>query len=89
MQGEHVVFGPVHLHGTLAADAVGTFAMSFDATLEQISAVGSNASNATLKLRTATDDDGYVTAFAVGQNGVPVVRQRGDFNGALVTAAGG
>lgn len=86
MQGNRFTVA-VHLGGTLAADQAGRFAMPCPALLEQVSAVASNAASSTLKLGTATDDDGYLVAAAIGVSGTPVVFERGDFGGLLVTAA--
>src|SRR5512135_3766963 len=76
---------PVHLHGTLAANAQGAFALPCPATLVEVSACASNDSDATLKVGTSADDDGIIAAAAIGDSSAPKVWDRGDFGGALVT----
>jgi hypothetical protein len=91
MQGIHFTV-PFHFGGTLAADQVVRFAMPCDALLESISGCQSNAGSATLKAGlggTPNDDDGFITAYAIGASGTPNVKKSGDFNGALVVAANG
>jgi len=78
----------IHLHGTLAANAVGTFRLSCPATLIHVSAVASNNSDATLKIGTSADDDGILVAVAIGDSATPTVFDRGDFDGALISPAG-
>lgn len=73
----------VHLHGTLAANAEGRFQLPCPASLVEVSAVGSNANDATLVVGTSGDVDGILTAFAIGDSGTPVVKAFGDFDGAL------
>lgn len=84
MQGTRFTM-PFHFGGTLAANQTVCFAMPVNASLESISFSASNAAASTLKVGTVADDDGYITAYAVGQSNVPVVKAAGDFNGALVT----
>jgi hypothetical protein len=73
-----------HIPGTLAADVAIVFTAFADCILRHVSAVGSNANDATLKVGTTTDDDGYVTAYAIGDSGAPVEKQvLSDFDGAL------
>jgi hypothetical protein len=79
---------PVHLHGTLAADASWRWAAPFDCQLIHVSAVASNNSDATLKVGSSADDDGYLTAFAIGDSGTPAEKDWGDFDGALLSEAG-
>lgn len=75
----------VHLHGTLAANAQGYVYLPQAATLKAVAAVASNASSAQLKLGTVADDDGVFTVADIGDSGVPVVWDKGDWNGALNT----
>ncbi len=74
----------VHLHGTLAANAQGAFALPSGMTLLAVSACGGNANDATLKIGTSDDDDGIRTATAIGDSSTPAVWDKGDFDGALV-----
>jgi hypothetical protein len=78
----------VHLHGTLAANAQGAFALPCGATLVEVSACQSNDADATLKVGVggaSPDDDGILGAFAIGDSSAPVVKDRGDFGGVLVS----
>lgn len=83
MQGMRMVV-PVHLHGTLSANAQGAFQLPCGATLVEVSACASNDSDATLAVGTSADADGALTAQAIGDASVPAVFGRGDFDGALV-----
>jgi len=80
---------PVHLHGTLAANAQGVFQLPCGATLVEVSAVGSNANDATLQVGTSVDADGVMTAVAIGDSSVPVVKNAADFDGALCDQVSG
>ena len=82
MDGMRIVV-PVHFHGTMAADGSFRWKVPGPLTLVHVSAVASNAASTQIKLGTTVDDDGYLTAAAVGQSGAPAVFDRGDFNGAL------
>lgn len=78
----------VHLHGTLGANAQGVLPMwsNKGGKLLEVAAVASNNSDATLKIGrggTSADDDGYMTAKAIGDSGTPVYFKLADFNGAL------
>lgn len=88
MQGTRFTVG-VHLHGTLGANATGVIQLPCPASLVEVSASASNASDATLMLGTVADTDGYTAAFAIGQSNVPVVKNPAAFTGALVTAGYG
>jgi hypothetical protein len=68
-----------HIPGSLTANIQSVFSIPFDCTLIQVSAVGSNANDATLKLGNTADDDAYLTAFAIGDTNVPQVKSRTDF----------
>ena len=73
-----------HIPGTLSADLSIKWAAPFDCQLIHVQAVGSNANDATLKVGTSADDDGYITAFAIGDSGTPVEKEAlADFDGAL------
>ncbi|MEW5870728.1 MAG: hypothetical protein AB1894_15755 [Chloroflexota bacterium] len=77
-----------HLHGTLAADATIRWIAPFDCTLIHVAAVASNDSDATLKVGSSVDDDGYLTAAVIGDSGTPVEKGRSDFIGALCSESG-
>ncbi len=84
VQVNHVV----HLNGTLGANAQGVVPTwkKQGATLLEVSAVASNASDATLKIGiggASPDDDGIMTAQAIGDSGTPVWFTVADFDGAL------
>jgi len=80
---------PVHLHGLLAANAQGAFQLPCGATLVEVSAVGSNANDATLQVGASADADGILTAAAIGDSSVPVVFAPADFDGALCDQVAG
>ncbi len=82
MQGNHLVY-TWHIPGTLAANASIVFTTPFNLSLEKVSAVASNDSDATLKIGTSADDDGYLPASTIGDSGTPVVFSRANFTGAL------
>jgi hypothetical protein len=73
----------VHLHGTLSADATMRYRLPCGATLVHAQAVAGNDRAAPLKIGTASDVDGYLTAKTIGGDGVPAVWARGEFDGAL------
>jgi len=75
-----------HLHGTLAADASIRWIAPFDCQLIHVAAVASNDSDATLKVGSSADDDGYLTADTIGDSGTPKEWDRDDMDGALTTA---
>lgn len=73
-----------HIPGTLTANINIRFTAPCDCTLLHVSAVGSNANDATLAIGDSTDPDGYVTAFAIGDSNTPVEKEAlSDFDGAL------
>jgi len=80
---------PVHLHGTLAANAQGAFQLPCGATLVEVSAVASNDSDATLLVGTSADADGVMTAAVIGDSSVPVVKNAAGFDGALCDQVSG
>lgn len=80
MIGNHVAI-PVHLHGTLAANASGRFSLPFNATLKAVMSVASNDSDATLLVGTTSDDDAYLLAHTIGDSEVPVTKTQANFVG--------
>ena len=73
-----------HIPGTLSADIAIKFTAPFDCQLVHVSAVASNDSDATLKVGSSADDDGYITAGVIGDSGTPVEKEAiTDFAGAL------
>ena len=78
MQGNHIQHH-IHIPGTLAANVVARFTAPFDMTLEHVSAVASNNSDATLALGTSADDDAYMVAKAIGDSGTPAEFDLDDF----------
>jgi len=82
MQGNHFSH-VIHVTGTLAANVVPVFTVPKDCTLEHVSFVGSNASDATVKIGTTSDDDAYLLAATglVGDSNVPAVYTRASFVG--------
>lgn len=87
MLGQEIVYS-FFLPGTLSANHVISFKVPADYELVHESAVAQNNSDATLKLGTSADDDGFITAHTIGDSGVPVEKERADFNGALLTNPG-
>lgn len=84
MQGNKFTVS-IHLHGTLAANAQGKFLMPCQATLIEVSAAALNDSDATLKVGTSADDDGYCQNQVIGDTGAPLALTQ---NGALISASG-
>jgi hypothetical protein len=76
----------IHLHGTLAANAQGSFPLPIGMTLESVAAVASNDSDAMLQLGAGDDADGVMTAKVIGDSGAPVTFAKTSFNGALCDA---
>lgn len=87
MQGNHFVHS-YHIPGTLAANITITFTVPAGCSLEHVSAVASNNSDATLMLGTSADADGYKAAAVIGDSGTPVEWGLANFDGALLTNAG-
>ena len=77
-----------HIPGTLSANLDIRVKMPIPCSLVHSSAVASNDSDATLKLGTSVDDDGFLVACVIGDSQVPVEKKRADFDGALLTEAG-
>ena len=72
MLGMH--FGrSIHLPGALVAGVNYRISVPVDCRLVRVSAVGSNANDATLKIGVGDDDDSILQAAAVGESGAPVV----------------
>jgi hypothetical protein len=86
MQGNRFCI-PVHLHGTLAANSIGTFKLPFAATLLEVSATAANDSAATLQLGHNADADGILVAIAIGDSAAPTVFDAGDFTGSALPTA--
>jgi hypothetical protein len=78
-----LTFAGMAASSQMAANAVAYWRTPCPLTLVHISATASNAASSTVRVGTSSDDDGYITAFAVGQSATPVVKDRGDFDGAL------
>ena len=76
----------IHLHGTLSANAQGSFPLPIGMTLESVAAVASNDNAATLQLGAGDDADGIMAAKAIGDEGVPVTFGKTSFNGPLCDA---
>jgi len=73
-----------HIPGTLAADAAIKFVMPVNAQLIHVQSVATNDSDATLKVGTSADDDGYIAAHTIGDSSVPTEKEAiTDFAGAL------
>lgn len=71
--------------GTPGANASAVIQLNGPATIQEVSASASNASSATLEIGTVADPNGYIESFAIGQTNAPVVKERGDFDGDLVS----
>jgi hypothetical protein len=81
MQGNHFTHA-IHITGTLAANVLPVFTVPADCQLEHVSASGSNANNAQIKIGTTSDDDAYMALKDVGDSDVPAEYSRADFIGA-------
>lgn len=77
-----------HIPGTLGADIAIKSTVPSNCSLIHVSAVASNDSDATIKIGTSADDDGFLAAVAIGDSGTPVEFDLDDFDGALLTDAG-
>lgn len=65
--------------GALAADWVLTLTLQHAFMPRQVSVVGGNASDATIKIGTDADDDALMAAKDFGDSGVPAVYVSSDF----------
>lgn len=63
---------PIHIPGTLSANIVVRWKSPMDCTLQHVSAVATNDSDALLKIGTSADDDIFLQNTAIGDSGVPV-----------------
>jgi hypothetical protein len=70
-----------HIPGTLSANITIKFTSPVSCTLLHVSAVASNASDATLKIGTSSDDDEFLVAATIGVSGTPKEFDRDDFVG--------
>lgn len=86
MTGMHLTY-TFHVQGSPANDeAEFIFRLPVDATLVHVSAVASNATDATMDVGIeGGDTNGILQGFAIGASSTPTVADKGDFNGALVT----
>lgn len=80
MQGMHFTHA-IHIPGTLSANITPIFALPFDCQLVHVSAVATNASDATLKIGTTASEAAYLAAAGIGDSGAPVEFGRADFVG--------
>ena len=76
---------PVHLPGTMSADAQGVIPAHTNTgiLLLEVAAVASNDSDATLMIGLDDDEDGIMTAKAIGDSGTPRIFKVADFDGVL------
>lgn len=77
-----------HFHSTMSADGVMRYKLPCDATLVQVDTCGTANVSSALKIgriSPTSDDDGYITSFTPGANATFVTKDRGDFNGALMS----
>jgi hypothetical protein len=86
MQGNRFTVS-IHVHGTLAANATGMFAVPCDCSLVEVSFCNTGASDAILDVGAAADPDGFISDMTVGDSEVPNVFTYDEFNGELITAA--
>jgi hypothetical protein len=71
---------PIHVPGTLTANLSLVFQMPFAARILEVSAVGSNANDATLAVGAGSDGStATIAAFAIGDSGTPVVKTVANF----------
>jgi hypothetical protein len=71
----------IHVPGAAAANLSIVWTAYRDLTLLHVSAVGSNANDATLMIGTTSDTDAYMSATAIGDSKVPVEFDKDDFIG--------
>ena len=63
----------IHVPGALIAGVGVVISVPVDCRLVRVSAVGSNANDATLKIGVGDDDDSILQAAEIGDSGAPVV----------------
>ncbi len=76
---ENIFTIPIHVTGTLAANVAFRWTAPFDCTLLHVSAVASNASDATIIVGESDDTNEYLTSQDVGDSGVPNEFDGADF----------
>lgn len=77
-----------HVPGALTANLNIRFKAPSNCSLVHVSAVASNASDATLDVGTSADTDGFIAAMDFGDSNVPAEYAIADFDGDLLTDAG-
>ena len=77
-----------HIPGALTANLNIRFAVSAPCSLTHVSAVGSNANDATMSMGTSSDVDGFLSPLAIGDSDVPEEVDRASFDGALLAEPG-
>jgi hypothetical protein len=79
MQGTKIIYS-FWTAGALAANATITFKAPFNLTLEHVSAIQSNAGDATVAIAAGTaGTTAILAAFAAGQSNAAVTKTRSDF----------
>ena len=77
-----------HVHGTLSADIIIRYKVPIDCTLLRVDTCsGADAEGSLIvgRLLPTSDDNGYITSYTPGHNATFDTKDRGDFNGALMT----
>ena len=77
-----------HVPGSLSANLNIRTTINSDCELRHVSAVGSNANDATIDIGTSADTDGFLDGGANGDSNTPAEFELADFNGALITTQG-
>ena len=77
-----------HVHAAIADDVIIRYKLPCDATLVQVDTNSTADVHGTLQVGTLLPTSsvaGYLVDYVVGHNGVTVTKDRGDFDGALIT----
>jgi hypothetical protein len=77
-----------HYAGSAAANVVFRWTVPSDCTLRHVSAVGSNANDATFTVGNSSAATAYLTAQSVGDSNVPAEKELADFDGTTITNPG-
>jgi len=78
MQGSHIIYS-FHTPGALSANANIRFTALRTMTLQHVSVVGSNASDATIDIGISTDTDSILDGSAFGDSNTPATYSRSNF----------
>ena len=78
MQGHRNII-TFHIPGTLTANINMRFTAAYDFRVKEVSAVASNASDASLEVGISSDVDSILATYDIGDSDVPIVKKVADF----------